>query len=96
MKETIAIINRMAADGAVGRYAISGAVAAFNYIEVSFTEDLDILVSFEDQAQAQTTGLVTLGPIFKYLADKGKLTTKWQSFCDRFEVANPCTGMQKP
>lgn len=71
MKETIAVINQMEADGVVGRYAIGGAVAAFNYIEVSFTEDLDILVSFEDQAQAKATGLVTLGPILKYLAEKG-------------------------
>jgi hypothetical protein len=189
MKETIAIINQMAADGIVGRYAICGAVAAFNYVEVSFTEDLDILVSFEDQARVQTTGLVTLGPIFKYLDGKGftefkkegvvvagwpvqflpvaklldeeglaeavttelrvssettiqcrilraehlmataldvgrpkdyariaqfieagsfdvsylrgvlerhNLTAKWQSFCDRFEIANPCTGVHKP
>jgi hypothetical protein len=61
----------MEADGVVGRYAIGGAVAAFNYIEVSFTEDLDILVSFEDQVQAKATGLATLGPILKYLAEKG-------------------------
>lgn len=71
MKETIAVINQMEADGVVGRYAIGGAVAAFNYIEVSFTEDLDILVSFEDQVQAKATGLVTLGPILKYLTEKG-------------------------
>ena len=28
--------------------------------------------------------------------ERHKLTTKWQSFCDRFEIANPCTGMPKP
>jgi hypothetical protein len=187
MKETITIINQMEADGAIGRYAIGGAVGAFNYIEVSFTEDLDILVSFEDQASK--SGLITLRPIVKYLADKGftewkkegvvvygwpvqflpvskpldeeglaeavttelridpettiqcrilraehlmataldvgrpkdyaritqfieagrfdptylcgvlerhNLTAKWQSFCDRFEIANPCNSAHKP
>lgn len=69
MKETIAVIDQMEADGVVDRYAIGGAVAAFLYLDVSFTEDLDILVSFEDQ-KAQS-GLVTLGPLIKYLKDKG-------------------------
>ena len=36
----------MEADGVIGRYAIAGAVAAYNYIEPTLTEDLDILVSF--------------------------------------------------
>lgn len=69
MRETIAVINQMETDGIVGRYAIGGAVAAFLYVEVAFTEDLDILVSFENQKGA--SGLITLGPILKYLAEKG-------------------------
>src|SRR5665213_1425030 len=131
----VAADNQMEGDGIVGRYAIGGAVAAFNYIEVSFTEDLDILVSFEDQVQAKATSLVTLGPILKYMAEKGftdfrkvdvgrpkdyarivqfveagnfdpeylrgvlerhNLAAKWQSFCDRFEIANPCVDGLKP
>jgi hypothetical protein len=42
MKQTLDVINRMEADGIIGRYAIAGAVAAYNYIEPSLTEDLDI------------------------------------------------------
>ena len=48
MKQTIEVLNRMEADGVIGRYCIAGAVAALNYVEVSATEDLDILVSFEE------------------------------------------------
>jgi hypothetical protein len=33
MKQTIEVLNRMAADGIVESYAIGGAIAAFNYIE---------------------------------------------------------------
>jgi len=56
------------ADGVVANYAVCEAVAALNYVEPSATEDLDILISFDDQLR---TRLVTLGPIVKYLADKG-------------------------
>ena len=71
ISETISVINQMEADGVVGRYAIGGAVAAINYLEPALTEDLDILVSFDDQLKESKSGLVTLGPIIKYLADKG-------------------------
>ena len=47
MKQTLDVINRMEADGIIGRYAIAGAVAAYNYIEPAVTSDLDILVAFE-------------------------------------------------
>lgn len=70
MAETIAIINAMEAAGVIGSYAVGGAVGAFNYVEVSFTEDLDILVSFEDQMPNSVSGLGTLAPIFEYLADR--------------------------
>jgi len=30
MKQTLDVINRMEADGIIGRYAIAGAVAAYN------------------------------------------------------------------
>jgi predicted nucleotidyltransferase len=48
LKQTIDVLNRMEKAGVIGRYCISGAVAAFYYVEASATEDLDILVSFED------------------------------------------------
>jgi hypothetical protein len=70
MKQTLDVINRMEADGIVGRYAIAGAVAAYNYVEPTVTEDLDILIAF-DSGRPLQTGLITLGPILSYLNDKG-------------------------
>src|SRR5260370_32295095 len=71
MKQTIEVINRMEADGIISRYAIAGAVAAYNYVEPALTDDLDIMIAFETtQAQPQS-GLITLGPVFSYLKDKG-------------------------
>jgi hypothetical protein len=71
MKQTLDIINRMEADGIVGRYAISGAVAAYYYIEPAVTEDLDLLVSFDEASKRPGSGLITLSPIFSYLKAKG-------------------------
>jgi len=41
MKQTLDVVNALEADGVIGRYAISGAIAAYNYIEASVTDDLD-------------------------------------------------------
>ena len=71
MKQTIEVLNRMEADGVIGRYCITGAVAAFYYIEASTTEDLDILVSFEDIPGHPKSGLLTLAPILSYLGGLG-------------------------
>src|SRR5262249_15737770 len=53
MKQTLDVINRMETDGIIGRYAIAGAVAAYNYVEPAVTDDLDILVSFEDKGYSE-------------------------------------------
>jgi hypothetical protein len=71
MKQTLDVINGMEADGIIGRYAIAGAVAAYNYVEPTVTEDVDILIAFETGPQRAHTGLVTLGPILSYLKDRG-------------------------
>ena len=71
MKQTIEVLNRMEADGVIGRYCIAGAVAALNYVEASATEDLDILVSFEELQGQPKSGLLTLQPIVSYLAGLG-------------------------
>jgi hypothetical protein len=71
MKQTLDVINRMEADGVIGRYAIAGAVAAYNYVEPSVTDDLDILVSFVDLPEQLQAGVVTLSPMLSYLKDKG-------------------------
>jgi hypothetical protein len=71
MKQTIDVINRMEADGIIGRYAIAGAVAAYNYVEPTVTEDVDILIAFDSDQHRSQTGLITLEPILSYLKDKG-------------------------
>jgi hypothetical protein len=69
MKKTIEVLNQMAADKVIGNYAIGGAIAAYNYIEATMTEDLDIIVSFD--GEARPSGLVMLTPIISYLRGKG-------------------------
>jgi hypothetical protein len=71
MKQTLDVINMMEAERVIGRYAISGAVAAYNYIEPTVTEDLDILISFDTVPDRPKSGLLTLSPIYSYLAAKG-------------------------
>ncbi len=61
----------MEAAGVIGRYALCGAVAAYNYLEPASTEDVDVLVSFGGMLSTPTSGLVTLTPITQYLAARG-------------------------
>ncbi len=62
IRKTLDVINTMEAEGVIGRYAIAGAVAAYNYIEPAPTEDLDIIIAIDETAGSQTLGLVTLEP----------------------------------
>src|SRR5262245_57357808 len=71
MKQTLDVINRMEADGIIGRYAIAGAVAEYNYIEPALPDDLDVLVSFDEPAVSGIPGLISLDPIFSYLRKNG-------------------------
>ena len=71
IKETLEVIKAMEADGVIGRYAIAGAVAAYNYIEPAVTDDLDILVSSSETPDDTKTGMVALAPIFAYLKARG-------------------------
>ncbi|MGA2129698.1 MAG: hypothetical protein ABSG76_26495, partial [Xanthobacteraceae bacterium] len=71
MKQTLDVLNRMETDGIIRRYAIGGAVAAYNYIAPAVTEDLDILVSFYSSPGSIQPGLISLGPIYEYLRRKG-------------------------
>lgn len=71
MRQTLDVINRMEADGIIDRYAIAGAVAAYNYVAPTVTEDLDILVSFENAVETSRSGLITLAPILAWLKGKG-------------------------
>jgi hypothetical protein len=69
MKRTLDVLNAMAADGIIGRYALAGAVAAYNYIEPAVTED--VLVALERGSAQGTLGLISLAPILSYLKAKG-------------------------
>ena len=71
MKQTLDVIGDMEAAGVIGRYAISGAMAAYNYVEAAVTEDIDILVAFDREAAEGSSGLISLAPIYTYLRLKG-------------------------
>ena len=71
MKQTLDVLNAMEADGIIGRYALAGAVAAYNYIEPTVTEDLDILVAFRQPSGQGIASMISLTPIFSYLKAKG-------------------------
>lgn len=66
MEKTLKVINRMEADGVIGRYAIGGAVAAIFYVEPFTTYDLDIFFAADISG-----GLITLAPIYEYLVREG-------------------------
>ena len=68
IKETIATINRMQADGIVDRYAIGGAVGATFYLEPVATLDVDVFISFRPE-EGKT--LISPQPIFEYLKKQG-------------------------
>ena len=68
IKETIAIINQMQADGIIGKYAIGGAVAATFYLEAADTQDVDIFVILKT---IKGQSLVTLTPIYNYMTERG-------------------------
>jgi len=58
MKQAIDVINRMEADGIIGRYAIAGAVAAYRYVESAVTGDLDILIAVDAPEGRPQSGLI--------------------------------------
>jgi hypothetical protein len=68
VKETLALINQMRADGIIGRYAIGGAVAATFYLEPAATLDVDIFVALPASAGGS---LLSLSPIYDYLKARG-------------------------
>jgi len=68
IREVIAVINQMQADGIVDHYAIGGAVGATFYLEPVATLDVDVFVTFRAEPG---TLLVTLQPIFNYLKPRG-------------------------
>lgn len=68
LKDAFRVLNRMKADGIIGRYAVAGAIGAYTHIEAAATHDLDVLLVLGDERQS---GLISMVPIFKYLKQHG-------------------------
>jgi len=68
IKDTIAAINQMQADGIIERYAIGGAVGATFYLEPVATLDVDIFIAFRPDAGSL---LASPKPILDYLKARG-------------------------
>lgn len=68
MRATLEAINRMQADGVIGKYAIGGAVGATLYLEPAATVDLDIFVMLPTDSGRV---LLSLTPIYEYLKSHG-------------------------
>jgi hypothetical protein len=68
IKETIATINQMQADGIIDTYALGGAVGATFYLEPTNTVDVDVFVLLKPKPGQL---VVSLEDIYSYLEAKG-------------------------
>src|SRR5208283_3847807 len=68
MAETLTVLTKLVANKIVDIYAIAGAVAAYNYIEPTVTEYLDVLITADKTGDS---GLLTLTPILSALRSMG-------------------------
>ncbi len=66
MKSTLAVVEKLHADGIIGPYAVGGAVGAAFYLEPVATLDVDIFVLFEPAPL-----ILTLTPIYEACARLG-------------------------
>lgn len=70
LQKTIEVVAKLADRGAIKQYAITGAVAALNYVEPALTQHLDVLVSVGDFDEHKS-GLIPLTPIASALRKMG-------------------------
>jgi hypothetical protein len=68
VKATLEAINRMQADGVIGKYAIGGAVGATLYLEPAATLDVDVFVTLPT---VEGGLLLSVSPIYDYLRAHG-------------------------
>jgi hypothetical protein len=68
IRDTIAVVNEMQAEGVIERYAIGGAVGATFYLEPVATFDVDIFITFRPEAGSL---IADPQPIFDYLKARG-------------------------
>jgi len=66
VKATLRVINELKRKRIIEDYAIAGGVAAIFYAEPILTYDLDIFFTYKKD----TTGLVSLAPIYDFLREK--------------------------
>ena len=83
MKATLEVINRMQAEGIIGKYAIGGAVGATFYLEPLATVDIDIFVSLNSPQKGPP---VTQAPIYDYLTSRGYKAEKEYLVIDEWPV----------
>jgi len=67
MEKTLQVLNELEREGAIGRYAIGGAMAATFYAEPVLTFDLDVFVLLPPGE----SGLLTRGPLYDALRQRG-------------------------
>jgi hypothetical protein len=70
LRKAVEVVAKLAEQGVVQSYAITGAIAVLNYIQPTFTEDIDILISVAAFEQRKS-GLILLTPIETALAAMG-------------------------
>jgi hypothetical protein len=68
MEKVIQILNQMQADGIIEKFAIGGGIATIYYLEPYQTDDVDV---FFLPVFVTENGLVSLEPIYSYLAKLG-------------------------
>lgn len=68
MEKVIQILNQMLADGIIEKFAIGGGIAAIYYLPPYHTDDVDV---FYLPVLVTENGLVSLEPIYSYLAKLG-------------------------
>lgn len=73
MEKVIQILNRMQADGVIEKFAIGGGIATIYYLEPYQTDDVDV---FFLPVVIGESGLVSLEPIYSYLAKLGYYPVK--------------------
>jgi hypothetical protein len=67
MEKTLEVLNSLERSGALGRYAIGGAMGATFYAEPIITFDLDVFVLLPQSPG----GLLTLTPLYEALSKRG-------------------------
>jgi predicted nucleotidyltransferase len=69
VKNTLKVLNEIKEKGLIRDYAIGGAIAALRWTEPFFTQDLDVFILLEKEANEK--GLIDLSPVYEYLRSKG-------------------------